>query len=140
MAKILGTGRGEGMMHGYAAVFFLVLVEHRKFDDPREVHLLGVVQFQFGSQSASQSVETFAGHIPSSRPATEASRPAGAENFDLKLSSTSGSTFLADRRPQRTIGFDAKPSQSLGSKIVLDKLRQLVDPLSRELLGSLARP
>ena len=51
------------MMHRDPAIFFFAPIEHRKFDDPAEIHFFGIVKFELSSEAASQTIQNTAGQL-----------------------------------------------------------------------------
>ena len=60
---VLRPRRGEGVMHGRPAALFRIEREHRKLDDPGEVHRGRIVELQLGPQPLPQGVEGLAGGL-----------------------------------------------------------------------------
>ncbi len=61
---VLRARRRERMVHRTPPLLFLVELEHRELDDPREVHLPRIVELQFGTQPFPQAIQRLAGHFP----------------------------------------------------------------------------
>ena len=96
------------MMHGRPAAFFFIAREHRELNNPGEIHLVGIVEFQVNAEPLPQGIQClardleFVGHKDQ-----EIARCCAHPLADLGQQLRA--EVLGNRRSQRAALFNLKP-------------------------------
>ena len=134
LSQVLVHRGGERVMVRRPALLLLVPDERREIDDPGDLEVL-LRRVDTASASRARCVRRLpsAWQTTSSLSATNSSRsPGSALQALAQRLLHGGRQELLDRRGE-LVRLDLEPGQALGA-VALDELRQLVEPLARELL------